>query len=82
LSLPLAGVAGDLPTARLDHALTGLPLDVDSVVVAISRGGQGLAPTGGGETICVSPPLYVDADGDGRFTPWLAATEQVTTPTP
>jgi hypothetical protein len=82
LSLLLDGIAGVQPASRLDHAVVGLPLDVDSVVVAVSRGGRGLAPTGGGETICVSPPLYVDVDGDGRFTPWLAATEQVTAAVP
>jgi hypothetical protein len=82
LSLPVADIAGVEPAARLDHPVAGLPLDVDSVVVAVSRGGQGLAPTGGGETLCVSPPLYVDADGDGRVTPWLSGTEQVTARVP
>jgi hypothetical protein len=84
LSLDLDGVAAApaLGVDRLDHALSGLPLATDAVVVAVSRGGRGLAPTGGGETICVSPPLYVDGDGDGRFSPWLAATETVTTPVP
>jgi hypothetical protein len=84
ISLALNGVvsAPALGVDRLDHALSGLPLLTDAVVVAVSRGGSGLAPTGGGETICVSPPLYVDGDGDGRFSPWLASTETVTTAVP
>ncbi len=81
LSLPLAGVAADA-VERLRHPITGLNITEDSIVVAVSRGGSGLAPTGGGEVICVSPPVYVDGDGDGVFTPPFAATEQVTTRTP
>lgn len=81
VSLPLTDVVHD-GVERLRHPIEGLVLDEDAVVVAVSRGGAGLAPTGGGETVCVSPPLYVDVDGDGVFTPPLAATEQVTRPTP
>ncbi len=81
LSLPLADVVGDGDVVRLDHAIAGLDIADDSIVVAVSRGGSGLAPTGGGEVICVSPPVYVDGDGDGAFTPPFAATEQVTTRT-
>jgi hypothetical protein len=84
ISLPLDSVttAAAAGVDRLDHALSGLPLSADAIVVVLSRGGRGLAPTGGGETLCVSPPLYVDGDGDGRFTGWLAATQTVTTPVP
>jgi hypothetical protein len=77
LSLPLAGVAGT-GNERLKHTLAQLPLSADSVVVVVSRGGSGLDPSGGGQVICVSPPAYVDGDGDGSFTPWLSATEEVT----
>jgi hypothetical protein len=76
ISLPLAGVAG-AGVERLRHTITGLDVAEDAVVVAISRGGSGLAPTGPDEVVCVSPPLYVDGDGDGVFTPPFAATEQV-----
>jgi hypothetical protein len=82
LGLDDLAAAPALGVDRLDHELQGVPLSSDVVVVAVSRGGSGLAPTGGDETICVSPPLYVDGDGDGRFSPWLAATETVTTPVP
>ncbi|MDP2345158.1 MAG: CehA/McbA family metallohydrolase [Deltaproteobacteria bacterium] len=77
LSLPLAPVVA-AGSERLAHTLTDLPLAEDAVVVVVSRGGSGLDPTGGGQVICISPPAYVDVDGDGGFTPWLAATEQVT----
>lgn len=76
ISLPLAGVAA-AGVERLLHALSDLELSEDAVVVVVSRGGTGLAPTGPDEVICVSPPVYVDGDGDGVFTPPLAATEQV-----
>ncbi len=63
---------------RLRAPLVGLPVDEgDLVVVALSRGGSGLAPTGGGAAFCYSAPLYVDVDGDGAFTGWLEATQQV-----
>lgn len=63
---------------RLDHPLTGLPQDEgDLVVVVLSRGGTGLVPTGGRQAFCYSAPLYVDVDGDGAFTGWLAATQEV-----
>ena len=63
---------------RLRAPLAGLPTDEgDLVVVALSRGGQGLSPTGGGGVFCYSAPLYVDVDGDGAFTGWLEATQQV-----
>jgi hypothetical protein len=81
VSLPLTDVEHD-GVERLRHPIEGLVLDEDAVVVAVSRGGAGLAPTGGGETVCVSPPLYVDGDGDGVFTPPLAATEAVTRASP
>jgi hypothetical protein len=81
VSLPLDGVAA-AGVERLRHAVDNLRIDSDSVVVAVSRGGTGNAPTGGGEVVCVSPPLYVDGDGDGVFTPPFAATEQVTRATP
>lgn len=81
VSLPLQDVVND-GVERLRHPIEGLVIDEDAVVVAVSRGGAGLAPTGGGETICVSPPLYVDGDGDGVFTPPLAATEEVSRATP
>jgi hypothetical protein len=84
LSLPLAGMAAEpaLRVDRLDHALVDLPLQTDAVVVAIARGGAGLSPTGRGETICISPPLYVDGDADGRFTPWLVEQENVSVTVP
>jgi len=81
VSLPLDGLTG-AGTERLRHTVDNLVIGGDSVVVAVSRGGSGLAPTGGGEVICVSPPLYIDGDGDGRFTAPFAATEQVTQATP
>ena len=81
VSLPLDGVAV-AGVERLRHDVDNLSIDSDSIVVAVSRGGSGLAPTGGGEVVCVSPPLYVDGDGDGIFTPPFAATEQVTQATP
>ncbi|MCC7072964.1 MAG: carboxypeptidase regulatory-like domain-containing protein [Deltaproteobacteria bacterium] len=63
---------------RLRAPLTGLPTgEGDLVVVALSRGGHGLSPTGGGGVFCYSAPLYVDMDGDGAFTGWLEATQQV-----
>lgn len=77
LSLPLAGIVGT-GAVRLEHRLTNLPLSEDAVVVVVSRAGSGLAPTGGGEVICISPAVYVDADADGAFSPWLASTEDVT----
>ncbi len=77
LSLPLSGLVS-ATSQRLKHALQNLPLDTDAVVVAVSRGGSGLTPTGGGEVVCISPAAYVDADGDGVFSPWLAATEDIT----
>jgi hypothetical protein len=81
ISLPLAAVVND-GVERLNRPIEGLAFGEDAVVVAVSRGGTGLAPTGGGEAICVSPPLYVDGDGDGVFSPPLQATEDVTRPTP
>ncbi len=81
LSLALEGITA-AGSERLKHQLALLPLGEDAVVVAVSRGGSGLDPTGGGEVVCVSPAAYVDGDGDGGFSPWLAATEQVTQPTP
>ncbi|OGQ13767.1 MAG: hypothetical protein A2138_14720 [Deltaproteobacteria bacterium RBG_16_71_12] len=63
---------------RLDHVLEGLPTDEgDLAVVVVSNGGSGLAPTGGGSVFCFSGALYLDVDGDGAWTPWLAATQQV-----
>ena len=79
VSLPLDGLTG-AGIERLRHTVDNLVIGSDSVVVAVSRGGSGLAPTGGGEVICVSPPLYID--GDGRFTAPFEATEQVTRATP
>jgi hypothetical protein len=81
VSLPLDGLTG-AGIERLRHTVDNLVIGSDSVVVAVSRGGSGLAPTGGGEVICVSPPLYIDGDGDGRFTAPFGATEQVTRATP
>jgi hypothetical protein len=81
VSLPLQDVVND-GVERLRHPIEGLVITEDAVLVAVSRGGSGLSPTGGGETICVSPPLYVDGDGDGAFTPPLAATEEVSRPAP
>lgn len=78
LSLPLAGIAAT-GAERLAHTIAGLPVDVDTVLVAVSRGGRGLAPTGGNAVTCVSQALYVDGDGDGAFSPWLADTEDVST---
>ena len=81
LSLPLAALVRS-GSERLKHGLTLPALSEDAVVVVLSRGGTGLAPTGGGEVICISPAAYIDVDGDGSFTPWLAQTEEVTTPIP
>lgn len=77
VSLSLADIAAQ-GVERLRHELTALDVVADTTVVVISRGGAGLEPTGGDEVICMSPPLYVDGDGDGAFTPPFAATEQVT----
>lgn len=79
ISLPLADIADAGSVERLKPTLTLANLAGDAVVVAVSRGGNGLAPTGGNEVVCVSPVLYLDGDGDGAFTPPLAATEEVTT---
>jgi hypothetical protein len=58
--------------------LDGLPTDRgDLVVIAVSKNGNGLAPTGGGGVFCYSAPLYVDTNGDGLFTGWLEDTQQV-----
>jgi hypothetical protein len=81
VSLPLAELVGS-GVERLRHELTDLDVGTDTTIVAISRGGAGLPPTGGGEVACMSPPLYVDGDGDGAFTPPFFATEQVTRQTP
>jgi hypothetical protein len=81
LSLPLSGIAAE-GVERLRHELAELDIGEDTTVVAISRGGAGLAPTGGNAVVCMSPPLFIDADGDGVFTPPFAATEQVTRATP
>ena len=63
---------------RLDHALAGLPTDEgDLAIVAVSKNGSGLRPTGGGSAFCFSGALYVDVDGDGSWTPWLAGTQQL-----
>ncbi|HEY4220997.1 MAG TPA: hypothetical protein VGO62_06635, partial [Myxococcota bacterium] len=64
------------PIVRVNHPIVGLPTtEGDLVVVVLSKNGTGLGPTGGGAAFCYSAPLYVDVDGDGAFTPWLAATQ-------
>ncbi len=81
LDAPVAAAAGSLTddVARVNHPLSGLPTgEGDLLVVAVSKGGSGLAPTGGGSVFCYSAPLYVDVDGDGAFTPWLSDTQDVT----
>lgn len=78
LSTPVSDAATSDAVMRLDHALGGLPTDEgDLVVVALSKGGNGLAPTGGGSVFCYSSALYLDVDGDGAFTPWLADTQDL-----
>lgn len=78
LSVPVSHAAATDAVVRVDHALGGLPTDEgDLAVVALSRGGSGLPPTGGGSAFCFSAPLYLDVDGDGAWTPWLAGTQQV-----
>lgn len=78
LSPSVADAAGTDAVVRLDHVLRGLPTDEgDLAVVAVSKGGSGLSPSGGGSVFCYSGALYLDVDGDGAWTPWLAATQQV-----
>lgn len=68
----------DDPIARVDHALSGVPTtEGDLVILVASQGGTGLAPTGGASAMCYSAPLYVDVDGDGEFTGWLAGTQNL-----
>jgi hypothetical protein len=76
ISLPLADPA-PRPVARVDAAITGLSFSEDSVVFALARNGGGLDPTGAGGVFCYAAPLYVDGDGDGAWTPWLAETQEV-----
>lgn len=78
LSVPVADIQKQDDVERLSHTLQGLPRDEgDLVVVAVSRGGTGLEPTGGGGVMCYSAPLYVDVDQDGAFRPWLADTQDL-----
>ena len=42
---------------------------VDTWYVFLVRGGQNLTPVGMGTPYAYTNPLYVDADGDGVFTP-------------
>ncbi len=78
LSPPVSHAGSSDAVVRIDHALSGLPTDEgDLAVVALSKNGSGLSPTGGGSAFCFSAPLYLDVDGDGAWTPWLASTQQV-----
>jgi Carboxypeptidase regulatory-like domain len=77
ISLALTDPPAPRPALRLDAALTGLPTDRDLVVVVLARDGGGLDPTGAGGVFCYSAPLYVDADQDDAWTPWLADTQEV-----
>ena len=78
LSMAVSSFARADAIVRMDHGIAGLPSNEgDLVVVALSKGGTGLPPTGGGAALCYSAPLYVDIDGDGAFTGWLAQTQQV-----
>lgn len=78
LSPSVSDAATGDAVARLDHAVAGLPTDEgDLAVVAVSKGGSGLAPSGGGSVFCYSGALYIDVDGDGAWTPWLAATQEL-----
>lgn len=78
LSPAVSGAASGDAVVRLDHPLAGLPTDEgDLAVVAVSKGGSGLSPTGGGAVFCFSAALYVDVDGDGSWTPWLASTQEL-----
>jgi hypothetical protein len=78
LSVPVSNAQASDPVVRVNHGLVGLPTaEGDLVVVVLSKGGTGLAPTGRGSAFCYSAPLYVDSDGDGVFTPWLAETQNV-----
>ena len=73
-----AGSTATDDVTRVNHPLVGLPTsEGDLVVVVVSKGGSGLAPTGGGGAFCYSAPLYVDGDGDGAWTGWLSDTQQV-----
>ncbi len=79
LSLPLADPPAPRPTKRTNARLLGLA-DVatsDAVVVVLARDGAGLQPTGNGAVFCFTPPLYLDADGDGAWTPYLALTQTI-----
>lgn len=78
LSPSVSDAAGTDAVVRVDHAISGLPTDEgDLAVVVVSKGGSGLSPTGGGSVFCFSGALYLDVNGDGAWTPWLAATQQV-----
>ena len=78
LSPPVSDAASADPIVRVDHLLSGLPTDQgDLAIMVLSKNGRGLAPPGGGSAFCFSGALYVDVDGDGSWTPWLAATQQV-----
>jgi hypothetical protein len=77
--LGLALDDGSEPTSgtRLQLAISQLPTGTDLVVIVIARDGTGLAPTGVGSVFCYSAPLYIDGDGDGRWLPYLEATQTI-----
>lgn len=75
-----AGLRAQVPdrttgAVLLDAPIRGLP-EGDLAIIALARGGGGLAPTGSGGVFCYSAPLYVDDGGDG-WRGWLEDTETV-----
>lgn len=78
-----------VPTSLLDAAQFGkhitMPIHLDEsvlgnrkdlILVALSRNGRGLSPTGGNDVFCYTAPLYVDVDG-APFVPHLRDVQQV-----
>ncbi|MBL92911.1 MAG: hypothetical protein CMH56_14000 [Myxococcales bacterium] len=73
IHVPLTNTGSNSTTARYRKTLKNLP-DKDLIIIAVVRGGSGLAPTGHGSPFCFSGPTYVDSDGAG-FEPWLTGSE-------
>jgi len=46
----------------------------DTVLLVVARGDSGAQPTGSGDALCYSAPVYIDVDNNG-WTGWHAATQ-------